>query len=52
MEIKSIVSEKDYKQALERFEIILEAELNTQEGNEPKSLSILIEKYEDIHYPI
>lgn len=52
MEIKAIKTEQDYNQALNRLEEIFHAEINTTEGDEAEILSILIEKYEDEHYPI
>ncbi len=52
MDIKIIKSEKDYIQALKRFEEIFHAPANSKEGDEAELLSLLIEKYEDVHYPI
>src|SRR5680860_410868 len=52
MEIKAIKNEQDYDQALERLEQIFHAQIDTPEGDEAEVLSILIEKYEDVHYPI
>lgn len=52
MEIKAIKTEEDYNQALIRLEAIFHAPANTQEGDEAEVISILIEKYEDDHYPI
>ena len=52
MDIKAIKTDKDYTQALERLEEIFHASPNTKEGDEAEVLSILIEKYEDEHYPI
>lgn len=52
MDIKAIKSEQDYDQALKHLEKIFHAEADTPEGNEAEVLSILIEKYEDEHYPI
>ena len=52
MKIKVIKTEKDYQDALKRMEEIFDAEENTPEGDEAEILSILIEKYEDEHYPI
>ena len=52
MKIKVIKTEKDYQDALKRMEEIFDAEENTPEGDEAEILSILIEKYEDKHYPI
>ena len=52
MYIKAIKTEQDYRQALKRLEDIFHAEEGTQEGDKAEVLSILIEKYEDEHYPI
>lgn len=52
MEIKPIKNEKDYNEALERLEVIFDAKLGTPESDELEVLGILIEKYEDIHFPI
>ena len=52
MHIKPIKTEQDYDLALERLEIIFDAEPNTEEGDELEILSILIEKYEEEHFPI
>jgi len=49
---KVIKTEKDYQQAIERLEMIFDAPIDTSEGDEAEILSILIEKYEDEHYPI
>lgn len=52
MEIKAIKTEEDYNQALKRLEEIFHVSSDTKEGDEAEVLSILIEKYEDEHYPI
>lgn len=52
MTIKPIKTKKDYQQALERLELIFDAKKNSKEGNELEILSILIEKYEDEHFPV
>lgn len=52
MKIKAIKTEKDHEQALSRLEEIFHANPNTREGDEAEVLSILIEKYEEEHYPI
>ena len=52
MEIKAIKTEQDYNQALNRLETIFHAGIDTPEGDEAEILSILIEKYEDMHYAI
>ena len=52
MNIKVIKNEEDYERALERLEVIFDAPIDSPEGDEAEILSILIEKYEDEHYPI
>ena len=52
MDVKVIKTEKDYEQALERLEVIFDAPADSPEGDEAEILGILIEKYEDEHYPI
>lgn len=50
--IKIIKSEKEYEHALERLEEIFDAPPGTPEGDESELLALLIEKYEEEHYPI
>lgn len=52
MNIKVIKTEEDYQHALKRLEVIFDAPIDSPEGDEAEILSILIEKYEDEHYPI
>ena len=52
MEIKPIKTEKDYKQALKRLETIFEAKIGSAEGDELEVLGILIDQYENEHFPI
>ncbi len=52
MEIKVIKTEEDYNRALSRLEEIFQTPAGTKEGDEAELLSLLIEKYEDEHYPI
>ncbi|MCM4161861.1 transcriptional regulator [Antarcticibacterium flavum] len=52
MNLKPIKSDKDYRNALERLEVIFDAPIDTQEGDEAEILSLLIENYENEHYPI
>lgn len=52
MNIKPIKNEQDYEKALERLEVIFDAAANSQEGDEAEILSILIDNYENEHYPI
>jgi HTH-type transcriptional regulator / antitoxin HigA len=52
MEHKVIKTEDEYNLALERLEVIFDAKMNTPEGDELELLSLLIDNYEKIHYPI
>ncbi|HET7114925.1 MAG TPA: transcriptional regulator [Hanamia sp.] len=52
MELKPIKTETEYTKALKRLEVIFDAPANTKEGDEAEILSMLIENYEDEHYPI
>ena len=52
MEIKPIKTEKYYNKALERLELIFDASPNSKKGDEAEILSLLIENYENKHYPI
>lgn len=52
MTIKPIKTKKDYRQALERLEIIFNAKEDSPEGDELEILGILIDKYENEQFPI
>lgn len=52
MDIRVIKTEQDYQKALKRLEVIFDAPIDSLEGDEAEILGMLIEKYEDIHYPI
>ena len=52
MEIKPIKTDKDYNQALERLEIIFDAKKGSPEGDELEVLGILVDQYENNHFPI
>ncbi len=52
MELKPIKTEKDYQDGLERLNVIFDAPIDTKEGDEAEILSLLIENYENEHYPI
>jgi HTH-type transcriptional regulator/antitoxin HigA len=52
MQIKPIKSELDYRNALNRLELIFDAAVNTKESDEAEIRSLLIENYENEHYPI
>jgi len=50
MNIKPIKTERDYKAALSRIDVLWDAELNTKKGDELAILAILIEKFEEEKY--
>lgn len=52
MNVKPIKADKDYRNTLERLEVIFDAPIDTKEGDEAEILSLLIENYENEHYPI
>ncbi|MAC94868.1 MAG: transcriptional regulator [Flavobacteriales bacterium] len=52
MNLRPIKNEKDYRNALERLEVIFDAAVDTKEGDEAEILSLMIENYENEHYPI
>lgn len=52
MNINLIKSEKDYNQALERLEIIFDSKKGTENGDELELLGMLIDQYENEHFPI
>ncbi|MCC1485619.1 helix-turn-helix domain-containing protein [Winogradskyella immobilis] len=52
MNIKPIRNEADYRQALERLEVIFDAKRNTEEGDELEILAIVIDNYETDNFPI
>jgi HTH-type transcriptional regulator/antitoxin HigA len=52
MKIKPIKSESDYEKALERLDVIFDSTPNSPEGDEAEVLAMLIENYENQHYPI
>lgn len=52
MNIKPIKSEADLDAALTRIDELFDAAPNTLEADELELLSLLVEHYEDQHYPI
>ncbi len=52
MKLKPIKSEIDYRKGLERLESIFDAPIDSDEGDEAEIRSMLIENYENEHYPI
>jgi HTH-type transcriptional regulator/antitoxin HigA len=52
MNLKPIKTKTDYQQALDRLEIIFDAKKGTAEGDELEILAILIDQYENEHFPM
>ncbi|MCY1421178.1 hypothetical protein D9M71_368260 [compost metagenome] len=52
MNIKPIRTEADYTAAMARLDDLWGAEIGSPEGDELEILAMLIEKYEDEHFPI
>ena len=52
MEIKVIKTEEDYNKALKKLEVVFDAPVDSPQGDEAELLAILIENYEEEHYPI
>ncbi len=52
MKIRPLKTEEDYEKALERLDLIFDALPNTEEGDEAEILTLLINNYENQHYPI
>jgi len=52
MELKPIKTEKDYESALDRLEKIFDAKLGTPESDELEILGLMVDDYENKHYPI
>ena len=52
MKFKILKTKTDYEKALHRIDTIFDAKPNTEKGDEFELLSLLIDKYEEEHYPI
>jgi len=52
MNLKPIKTEKDYQAALNRLEEIFDAKLGTPESDELEILGLIVDNYENEHYPI
>jgi HTH-type transcriptional regulator / antitoxin HigA len=52
MTIKPIKIKKDYQQALDRLEMIFDAKKGSPDGDELEILGMLIERYENEHFPV
>ena len=52
MEAKAIKSEKEYKRALNLIETLIDCPENSEDEAKLEALSLLVEAYEEKHYPI
>ena len=52
MKYKIIKTNKEYQKALERLDKIFDAKKGSAEADELELLSLLIEQYEDKHFPL
>ncbi|WP_373512343.1 hypothetical protein [Persicitalea sp.] len=52
MTIKLIHNEADYQAALTRIRALWKAEPNTAEADELEILAMIVDKYEEEHFPI
>lgn len=52
MPFEEIENEEEYERALSRIEALMDAEAETPEMDELKRLTIIVEAYEDGHYPM
>lgn len=52
MDLKPIKTEADYRAALKRVEVIFDAKLGTPESDELEILGLMVDDYENKHYPI
>lgn len=52
MTLKPIKNKKDYQKAMEWLDVIFDSKKGSLQGDELEILGILIEKYEDEHFPI
>lgn len=52
MAVGILRTEEDYRKALDRLDEIFDAPANSREGDEAELLVLLIENYENEHYPM
>ncbi|CAM4319339.1 helix-turn-helix domain-containing protein [Gillisia limnaea] len=52
MKITPIRNEKEYQNVLKRLEVIFDAKKRTEQGDELEIVSILIDNYENLNFPI
>ncbi|MDO5523652.1 MAG: transcriptional regulator [Bacteroidia bacterium] len=52
MNVSLIKNEEEYKLVLERFDLLFDAPKGTSESDEADLLALIIEEYENKHYPV
>ena len=52
MKIKPVKTKNDHSQALEKLEVIFDAKKSSPDGDELEVLRILIDQYENEHFPV
>ena len=52
MTLRPLKTEADYQEALAEIDTLFDAEVNTPEGDRLDILTLLVEAYEERHYPI
>ncbi len=52
MEIRPIKNRQDYDNALKRLELLFDAPVGSPESDEADILALIIDEYENKHYPI
>ncbi len=52
MKITPIRTDRDYREALQRLELVFDAVPGSSEGDELEILGVLIDNYEKTHFPI
>jgi HTH-type transcriptional regulator/antitoxin HigA len=52
MDIKPIKNSTDYEITLKRVDELMDAEADTPEGDELEVLALMVDAYEETHYPI
>ena len=52
MDIRPLKNESDYAAALARIDVLFDAKPDSAEGDELDVLTLLVERYEQIHWPV
>jgi len=52
MNIKTLKTENDYREALKRMELLFDAPIDSHESDDADILGMLIDEYEKKYYPI